>query len=74
MLKRDDHRRLVIQSCGRPSQTRPVVRKEHIELMRPENYHQPRVMEAQGLPVDQQVRRRLPGQALLRRLRVCGCG
>ena len=43
--------------------------EEHIELIASENYTSPAVMAAQGSPADQQVRRGLPRQALLRRLR-----
>ena len=42
--------------------------EEHIELIASENYVSKAVMEAQGVAADQQVRRRLSGQALLRRL------
>ena len=44
--------------------------EDHVELIASENYASPRVMEAQGSHADQQVRRRLSGQALLRRLRI----
>ena len=41
-----------------------------LELIASENFVSRAVLEAAGLGADQQVRRRLPGQALLRRLRV----
>ena len=44
--------------------------EEHIELIASENYASPAVMAAQGTPADQQVRRGLSRQALLRRLRI----
>ena len=40
--------------------------EEHIELIASENYVSHAVMAAQGLAADQQVRRRISGQALLR--------
>ena len=44
--------------------------QEGLELIASENYRLPAVLEAQGSVAHQQVRRGLPGQALLRRLRV----
>ena len=44
--------------------------EQNIELIASENYASPAVMAAQGLP-HQQICRRLSGQALLRRLRIC---
>ena len=47
--------------------------EDHIELIASENYASPAVGGA-GLAAHQQVRRGLPGQALLRRLRICRRG
>jgi hypothetical protein len=44
--------------------------RDEIELIASENITSPAVLRGAGLGLDQQVRRRLPGQALLRRLRV----
>jgi hypothetical protein len=48
--------------------------EEHIELIASENYTSPRVHGSPGFGAHQQVCRRLSGQALLRRLRVCRHG
>jgi hypothetical protein len=54
--------------------------EDHIELIASENYTSPRVMQAQGSVLTNKyaegypVRGRLPGQALLRWLRVCRRG
>ena len=45
--------------------------RDKIELIASENITSPAVLRGAGLDPDQQVCRRLSGQALLRRLRIC---